>query len=107
MTTTPADAQAEHEHHWICLAQYQGPDATYGCQQCPATATGRDIGVTGPARNEQAAEESRRYFLDELAGHLANLIQAGVTEDEVRADFEAQMSLQMWTDTSPAQEAKQ
>jgi hypothetical protein len=50
---------------------------------------------------EAKRDSARINFLDDLAGHLAGLIQAGVTEDEIRADFEAQMSLQMWTDERP------
>jgi hypothetical protein len=37
---------AGHEHTWICLVPKQGPSAKYGCQNCPATAVGRDLGVT-------------------------------------------------------------
>lgn len=36
----------------------------------------------------------RGEFCDDLAEHFANLIQAGVTEEEIRADFEAQLSVQ-------------
>jgi hypothetical protein len=32
-------------HDWICATPVQGPDARYGCQHCPATAWGREIGL--------------------------------------------------------------
>jgi hypothetical protein len=38
-----AAAGAGHEHTWICLVAEHGPDAPYGCQQCPARTTGREI----------------------------------------------------------------
>ena len=38
-----AECPRYHEHTWICLVAEHGPDAPYGCQQCPARTTGREI----------------------------------------------------------------
>lgn len=35
-----------HVHAWIVLVAQHGPEAPYGCQQCPATTEGAAIGVT-------------------------------------------------------------
>lgn len=53
--------------------------------------------------DDETRDRARLDFLDELAEQLSLLIQAGVSAEEVRADFEAQMSLQMWTDDPPGQ----
>lgn len=37
-------------HTWLCLSIAHGPDALYGCQHCPATAAGSEIGVTRQQR---------------------------------------------------------
>jgi hypothetical protein len=42
--------------------------------------------------------EARTEYVDELAGLMANAIQAGVTEEMLRSDFEAQLSLQFFGD---------
>lgn len=45
--------------------------------------------------------EARGEFVDELAELFANAIRQGVTEEMLRSDFEAQLSLQDFEGESP------
>lgn len=46
----------------------------------------------------EIVNSARSDFMDALADALANVIQAGATEDQIRSDFEAQLSLQSFDD---------
>jgi hypothetical protein len=59
---TPARCPGEGgEHTWICVAPAHGPDARYGCQHCPATAYGREIGLETAAAAPAEARSGCRH----------------------------------------------
>jgi hypothetical protein len=77
----------------------EGTHCLGDCAACdretPATSYDRNA---DRATREQ--EDARSDFIDELAEQFSRLIRAGVPEDQIRADFEACLSLQVFTDPS-------
>jgi hypothetical protein len=45
-------------------------------------------------RSDEAYDDARRAFCDDIAEALSDAVRAGVVDDDLRADFEAVLSIQ-------------